>query len=129
MCGGFHSQLDDVWVSEQFEILDFPFDLPDDIEAADLLSVQDLHCHFMACQLMFTDCTMREHRREAEAGHRTQNTERRTRNAEHGTQTGREEAVWIQKRSLRTQSRHNFAFLSKPLQHINNHKCYQTKSQ
>lgn len=95
MCGGFHSQLDDVWVSEQFEILDFPFDLPDDIEAADLLPVQDLHRHFMACQLVFADCTMREHRREAEAAHRTQNTE-------HRTQTGREEAVWIQKRSLRT---------------------------
>lgn len=77
MCGGFHSQLDDVWVSEQFEILDFPFDLPDDIEAADLLSVQDLYRHFMACQLMFTDCTMREHRREAEAAHRTRNTEHR----------------------------------------------------
>lgn len=79
MCGGFHSQLDDVWVSEQFEILDFPFDLPDDIEAADLLPVQDLHRHFMACQLVFADCTMREHRREAEAAHRTQNTEHRTR--------------------------------------------------
>lgn len=48
-CSGFHSQLDDVWVSEQFEILDFSFDLPDDIEAADLLSVQDLYSHFMAC--------------------------------------------------------------------------------
>lgn len=72
VCGGFHSQLDDVWVSEQFEILDFPFDLPDDIEAADLLSVQDLYSHFMACQLMLANCTWKKHRREAEAADRTQ---------------------------------------------------------
>lgn len=32
-------QLDDVRVSEQFEILDLSFDLPHDIETADLLSV------------------------------------------------------------------------------------------
>lgn len=57
MYSGFHSQLDDVWVSEQFEILDLPFDLPDDIEAADFLSVQDFYSHFMACQLMLANCT------------------------------------------------------------------------
>ena len=50
-----HLQLDDVWVSEQFEILNLSFDLPHDIETADLLSVQDLYSHFMACQLMLAD--------------------------------------------------------------------------
>jgi len=50
-----HLQLDDVWVSEQFEILDLSFDLPHNIKTADLLSVQDLHSHFMACQLMLAD--------------------------------------------------------------------------
>lgn len=39
LCRRSHSQLDDVWVSEQFKVLDLPFDLPDDIEAADLLPV------------------------------------------------------------------------------------------
>ena len=38
-CCLFHLQLDDMWVSEQFEILDLSFDLPHDIETADLLSV------------------------------------------------------------------------------------------
>lgn len=50
-----HVQLDDVWVSEQLEILDLAFDLPHDIEAADLLSVQDLHSHFVARQLVLSD--------------------------------------------------------------------------
>ena len=50
-----HLQLDDVWVSEQFEILNLSFDLPHDIETADPLSVQDLYSHFMACQLMLAD--------------------------------------------------------------------------
>lgn len=125
MCGGFHSQLDDVWVSEQFEILDFPFDLPDDIETADLLSVQDLYRHFMARQLMFTDCTMRKHRREAEAAHRTQNTEHGTRN----TDRPRRSCLETETECQDTQSQHNFAFLSKTFQHINNYKCYQKKSQ
>ncbi len=51
-----HLQLDDVWVSKQFEILDLPFDLPDNIETADPLPVQDLHSYFMACQLMLANC-------------------------------------------------------------------------
>lgn len=34
-----YSQLDDVWVSEQFEILDLSLDLPHDIKAANLLPV------------------------------------------------------------------------------------------
>lgn len=50
-----HLQLDDVWVSEQFEILDLSFDLSHNIEAADLLSVQDLYSHFMTCQLMLSN--------------------------------------------------------------------------
>lgn len=48
-------QLDNVWVSEQFEILDLSFDFPHDIETANPLSVQDLHGHFMACQLVLAN--------------------------------------------------------------------------
>lgn len=55
MCRRLHLQLDDVWVSEQFEILNLSFDLPHDIKTAYLLSVQDLYSHFMACQLMLAD--------------------------------------------------------------------------
>lgn len=50
-----HLQLDDVRVSEEFEILDLPLDLADDIEAADLLPVEDLDGDFMARQLMLAD--------------------------------------------------------------------------
>lgn len=50
-----HLQLDDVRVSEEFEILDLPLDLAHDIEAADLLSVEDLDGDFVACQLMFAN--------------------------------------------------------------------------
>lgn len=49
-----------MWVPEQFKVLDLPFDLPDDIEAADLLPVQDLYSHFMASQLMLADCTQKK---------------------------------------------------------------------
>lgn len=65
VCAGFHSQLNDVWVPEQFEILNLPFNLPDDIEAADSLPVQDLYSHFMACQLMLANCTWRKDRRDS----------------------------------------------------------------
>lgn len=52
----FHNlQLDDVWVSEEFEILDLPLDLADDIEAADLLPVEDLDSDLVARQLMFAN--------------------------------------------------------------------------
>lgn len=44
-----------MWVPEEFEILDLPLDLADDIEAADLLPVEDLDSDFMARQLMFAD--------------------------------------------------------------------------
>lgn len=50
-----HLQLDDVRVSEEFEILDLPLDLPDDIEAADLLPVKDLDSDLVTRQLMFAD--------------------------------------------------------------------------
>lgn len=50
-----HLQLDDVRVSEEFEILDLALDLADDIEAADLLPVEDLDSDFMARQLMFAN--------------------------------------------------------------------------
>lgn len=44
-----------MWVSEEFEILDLPLDLADDIKAADPLPVEDLDSDFMARQLMFAD--------------------------------------------------------------------------
>lgn len=42
-------------MSEEFEILDLPLDLADDIKAADLLPVKDLYSDFMACQLMLAN--------------------------------------------------------------------------
>lgn len=42
-------------VPEEFEILDLPLDLADDIEAADLLPVEDLDGDFVARQLMFAN--------------------------------------------------------------------------
>lgn len=51
------SQLDDVRVSEQFEVLDLSFDLPHHVQAADLLPVEDFHGHFVSRQLMLADCS------------------------------------------------------------------------
>lgn len=51
-----HLQLDNVRVSEEFEILDLPLDLANHIQAADLLPVEDLDGDFVTRQLMFTNC-------------------------------------------------------------------------
>ena len=48
-------QFDDVWVPEELEVLYLPFDFPHDIQAADLLPVEDLHRHFVAGQLMLAN--------------------------------------------------------------------------
>lgn len=52
---GGYSQLDNVRVSEEFQVLDFSFDLPHHIQAADFLPVQYLHCYLVPCQLVFTN--------------------------------------------------------------------------
>ena len=47
-----HLQFDDVWMSEESEILDFPPDLSDDIQLFDLRSIDDLDRHGVSRQLM-----------------------------------------------------------------------------
>lgn len=49
-------QLNYVRMSEEFKVLDLPADFSYNIKAADLLSIQNLHCNFMASQLMFANC-------------------------------------------------------------------------
>lgn len=44
-----HSQLDDVWMSEELKVLNLSFDFPHNIETADLLSVEDFHSNFVSC--------------------------------------------------------------------------------
>ena len=51
-----HSQLDDVRVSEEFEILDLSADLADDIKCFDLLSIEYLDCDLVTGQLVDSDC-------------------------------------------------------------------------
>lgn len=53
-------QFDDVWVPEEFEVLYLPLDFAHDIEAADLLPVEDLHSHLMASQLMLANYVYNE---------------------------------------------------------------------
>lgn len=45
-------QFDDVWVTEELQVLDLSTNLPHDIEAFDLLTIEDLHGHFMSSHLM-----------------------------------------------------------------------------
>lgn len=52
-------QLDDVWVTEQLEVLDLSSDLADHVEALDLLSVQDFDGHFVPRYLVEPDCKTR----------------------------------------------------------------------
>ena len=49
-------QLDDVRMSEEFEVLDLPLNLPHHIQTADPLPVQDLHGYLVACELVLSNC-------------------------------------------------------------------------
>jgi len=45
-------QLNNVWMPKQFEILDFPTNLPNNIKALYLLPIENFYSHFVTCQLM-----------------------------------------------------------------------------
>lgn len=60
VCILFHSQLDDVWMPEQLEVLDFSFDFANHIQTANLLPVQDLNSNLMPCQLVLSNCQARQ---------------------------------------------------------------------
>ena len=53
LCGNL--QLYNMWVSEEWKVLDLPPDLPDDIEVFDLLPIQNLDGNFVASHLMDPD--------------------------------------------------------------------------
>lgn len=46
-------------VPEKLEVLDLPANLSHHIQAADLLPVQDLHCHLVLRKLMLAHCGMK----------------------------------------------------------------------
>lgn len=48
-------QFDNMRVPEEFQVLNFSFDLPNHIQAAYFLSVQDFYCYFVPRQLMFAN--------------------------------------------------------------------------
>ena len=50
-----YSQFDNVRVPEEFQILNFSFDLPNYIQAAYFLSVEYFYCDFVPCQLVFAN--------------------------------------------------------------------------
>lgn len=45
---------------EKLEVLDLPADLSHNVQTADLLPVQDLHCHLVLGQLMLANCRMKQ---------------------------------------------------------------------
>lgn len=55
-------QFNYVRMPKKLQILNLSADFPHHIKAANLLSVQDLHCYFVSCQLMFPN--YKEKRRE-----------------------------------------------------------------
>ena len=55
--GRLHLQFDDVWMSEEFEILDLSSDLPDDIECLDLLPIKYLDGDLVTSQLVYANCS------------------------------------------------------------------------
>lgn len=48
-------QFNYMWMPEQLQILNLSTDFSYNIQAANLLSIQDLHCNFVARQLMFAN--------------------------------------------------------------------------
>jgi len=50
-----HAQLDDVGVSEELQILDFPPNFPHHRETLDFLSVEDFHSHLVLRHLVLTN--------------------------------------------------------------------------
>lgn len=53
-----HLQLDDMWMSEEFQVLYFPLDLSDDIKTFNFLTVKNLDCHLRVSDDMLSNWNM-----------------------------------------------------------------------
>lgn len=53
-------QLDDVWMTEKFHILDFASDFSDNIKTFDFLSIQNFYGNFMTSKTVNSNCKIVE---------------------------------------------------------------------